>query len=207
MATTLIVVRHGQTAWNKDERFRGRTDLPLNETGLRQAEAAARRIADDYRPAALYCGPLRRTVQTAEAIGRATGLPLQTDDGLLDLDYGDFAGLSRPEAKAKFPALYHTWVTTPGQVRFPHGETLADVQARSTDLVLRVARRYPAAEVVLATHLVVCRVLLVSLLGLGLDQIDAFEVSPASLTIFALERGRAVLVKSNETCHLRDLAG
>jgi broad specificity phosphatase PhoE len=203
MSTTLILVRHGQTAWNKEERFRGRTDLPLNESGMRQAEAVARRIAAEYRPAAVYTSPLKRAVQTAEIIARPFNLHIQLHEGLLDLDYGDFAGLSPAEAEAQFPELYRTWLSAPHLVRFPHGESLGDVRARSESLVYQLIELYPNKSVVLVSHLIVCRVLICSLLGLHEGHILCFQVDTASLTVFEADRRQAKLITANDICHLK----
>lgn len=101
--TRFLLVRHGQTAWNEPERFRGREDLPLNEMGRRQAESVARRIARDWPDVvAVYASPLQRTMQTAEAIAHARGLTPQPLAGLLDLDYGAWQGLSHQEAAARY---------------------------------------------------------------------------------------------------------
>ncbi len=204
MTTTLLIVRHGQTAWNKEERFRGRTDLPLDETGRRQAEAAARRIAATYQPVAILASPLQRTMQTGAAIARPLGLDVTSADSLLDLDYGDFAGLSPAEAEACYPELYRSWVNAPHIVRFPQGESLDDVRQRVTDLVSRLKTVYANEQVVLVTHLVVCRILLCSLLGIHNGYFNHFRVEPASLTVFELDGGRAVLATANDTCHLKE---
>ena len=82
----VVLVRHGRTAWNRVERFRGRADVPLDDMGLGQAEATARRVATEWQPAAIYCSPLSRTVQTAVAIGRHCGLQAQPWPDLIDID-------------------------------------------------------------------------------------------------------------------------
>jgi broad specificity phosphatase PhoE len=203
MTTTLILVRHGQTAWNEDERFRGRTDLPLDETGLQQVEAAAHRIAAEYRPVAVFSSPLRRAMQTAEVIARSAGLSVQSHPGLIDLDYGEFAGLSPVEAETRFPGLYRTWLSAPHVVRFPGGESLSSVRERTTDLVHQVMERYPGQQVVLVSHQAVCRVLLCSLLGVHNGYISRFRVDTASISVFEVHQSRATLVAVNDTCHLK----
>ncbi len=202
MGTTLLIVRHGQTAWNAAERFRGRTDLDLTETGLRQAELVARRIAAEYRPAAVFSSPLRRAVQTAEAIAGRAGSAPALDDGLLDLDYGEFAGLTRPEAADKYPQLYRAWVAAPHTVRFPGGESLEVVRARLGGLLDRLTARYGGREVVLVSHVIVIRTLLCSLLGLSTQRVEAFRIDPASLTVAALHDRQAELLMTNSTYHL-----
>lgn len=202
MGTTFVIVRHGQTAWNKEERFRGRADLPLDETGLRQADAAARRIAARYQPAAILASPLQRTMQTASPIADACGLTVQADDRLLDLDYGAFSGLRPSEAEALYPQLYRTWIEAPHLVRFPQGESLDDVRARLEELTDQTLQRYPDRQIILVSHLVVCRVLLCSLLGLPNSDFWRFQVDPASLSVVVVESERARLVTANDTCHL-----
>jgi broad specificity phosphatase PhoE len=133
----IILVRHGQTGWNAGagaggERFRGRTDLPLNETGLAQAQALAGRFMADRQGlpiVALYASPLLRAQQTLAPLATQLGLPIQAHPGLLDINYGRFQGLTHTEAADLYPELYRLWRITPGQVRFPEGEGLADVDA------------------------------------------------------------------------------
>jgi probable phosphoglycerate mutase len=207
MTTTLLIVRHGQTAWNKDLHFRGRADLPLNETGLKQAAAIAGRIAAEFQPVALLSSPLQRARQTAEAIAQTTELNLQPEEALIDLDYGEFSGLSPTEAEAKFLELYRAWLNVPHTVRLPAGESLDDVRARLTDLLDRVTNRYPNAQVILVTHQVVCQVLLCRLLGIHNGYFSHFRVDPASLTICQVDGARGTLLSVNDTGHLKALPG
>ncbi len=202
MGATFIIVRHGQTAWNKEERFRGRADLPLDETGLRQADAAARRVAARYRPAAILASPLQRTMRTAAPIADACKLTVQADDRLLDLDYGAFSGLRPSEAEALYPEVYRTWVEAPHLVRFPQGESLDDVRARVEELTGQMLQRCPDQQIILVSHLVVCRILLCSLLGLSNSYFWRFQVDPASLSVVTVEGERARLVTANDACHL-----
>lgn len=203
MTTTLLLVRHGQTAWNKDLHFRGRANLPLDETGLNQAEAVARRLVTEFQAVALLSSPLQRARQTAEAIAQATQLNLQAEESLIDLDYGQFSGLSNSQAEVKFPALHRAWHNVPHTVHFPAGESLDDVRARLSDLLGRVANLYPNAQVILVTHQVVCQVLLCHLLGIHNGYLSHFQVDPASLTICQVDGSRGTLVSVNDTCHLR----
>jgi broad specificity phosphatase PhoE len=205
MTTTLLIVRHGQTAWNKDLHFRGRTDLPLDETGLKQAGAIARRVVAEFHPVALLSSPLQRARQTAETIAQGTHLNLQGEETLIDLDYGEFSGLSPTEAEAKFPELYRAWLNVPHTICFPAGESLDDVRARLADLLGRVATLYPNEQVILVTHQVVCQVLLCHLLRINNSYLGHFQVAPASLTICQVDGPCGVLISVNDTCHLKEL--
>ena len=88
--TQIILVRHGQTAWNRAERFRGHSDVPLNGTGQSQAHATARRIVSTWKVDAVYTSPLRRAVDTAQSIAQRCGLTAQPCDGLIDINYGEW---------------------------------------------------------------------------------------------------------------------
>jgi len=203
MTTTLIIVRHGETAWNKDVRFRGLTELPLNEAGLKQAELTAQRIVREYQPAAIYASPLQRAMQTGEALARLTRQNVTPHQALIDIDFGDFSGLTFPEAEERFPEIYHDFFHAPERVRFPHGESLADVSSRVMTLVPELTAAYPNGQVALVTHQVVGKVLMCALLGVGNERFWQFRLDNASFSVFEIANGLATLVSANETCHLK----
>ncbi len=204
--TTILLVRHGQTAWNREERFRGQVDLPLNDMGQKQAEAVGRRIGDGWQPAAVYASSLQRTLQTAAPIARACGLRTTIHDGLLDINYGDFAGLTPAEAAVQYPELARAWREAPHTVEFPEGESLAEVRGRAEAAMAGIVVDHPEQTVVVVTHVVVCRLLLCSVLGLGSDHFWQFEPATASLSIFEISRQGNVLLVVNDTCHLSSIA-
>lgn len=204
--TRFILVRHGQTAWNEPERFRGREDLPLNELGCRQAEAVAQRIAQDWPDVvAVYTSPLQRTTQTAAAIACALDLTSQPLEALLDLDYGAWQGLSHQEAAERHPELYNAWHQVPQTVQFPNGESLADVRGRVWPAVQVLARQHAGQTVVLVGHQVVNRVLLCAVLGMHTGNFWQLEQATGCLNVFEDRDGLFVLVQLNDTCHLREL--
>jgi probable phosphoglycerate mutase len=200
----LLLVRHGQTAWNLGagpERFRGRTDLPLDATGLAQAEAVGRRLAT-ASIAAIYASPLQRARQTAAPLAERLGLPVQPQEGLLDINYGLWQGLTQAEAATAYPDLHRLWSTNPGRVRFPEGESLDDVKGRLGALLGQLAALHPGQTIVLVGHQIVNKVLICALLGLNLDQIDRIGQEPAALNVFEQDGGRWDLRQLNDCCHL-----
>ena len=206
--TRFILVRHGQTAWNREERFRGRADVPLDDTGLRQAEATGRRIASEWRPAAIYCSPMIRARQTAEAIAGARGLaPLkvQAHDGLIDIDFGVLQGLTIEEARAGWPAVVSSWHTTPNATCFPEGEGLAELKARGMAMLSELTERHGGQELVLVGHTVINRVILLGIMGLGLDRFWRLAQDTCAINVFDADQGDFTVVSMNDTCHLRDL--
>jgi broad specificity phosphatase PhoE len=202
--TRLILVRHGQTAWNEGagvERFRGRTDLPLDATGEAQARAVADRLRNEPL-VALYTSPLLRARQTITPLAAFKSLPVQAHEGLLDIDYGLFQGLTRSEAAAADPDLYALWWTAPGQVRFPGGEGLVDVQARLLALVEELATRHRGETVVVVGHQMVNKVLVCTLAGLDLNQIWRIHQDTAAINVLQSADGFWHIVCLNDTCHL-----
>ena len=203
--THFILVRHGQTEWNRVERFRGRADVPLNATGLAQAAKAGQRIAAEWRPVAVYSSPLSRAVQTAEAIACHFGQGVQVLPGLTDVDYGRWQGLTTVDARSRWPELVYAWYTIPHTVHIPGGETLAEVRARGLAAVRELTRRHEGQTIVLVGHTVINRTILLAVLGLGNDRFWRLRQEPCAMNVFEAEKGDFTLVSFNDTCHL--LAG
>lgn len=203
--TRFILVRHGQTEWNRVERFRGRIDLLLDATGLRQAYAAALRVKD-WPVAAVCSSPLRRALETAKVIANQLDLPVEVLYGLIDLDFGEWQGLSAREAAKKDSELYKLWVERPDLVRFPGGEELEDVRQRVTAVVKEIAVEHPDQVVVLVSHNVVCRVLLCSLLGLDNSHFWQVGQDVCAINAFDIRDGIPTVTLVNDTCHLTNMA-
>lgn len=203
--TRIILIRHGQTAWNQgagEERFRGRIDLSLDTMGHRQAEAIALRL-QKQEVAAVYASPLLRTRQTIAPLAARYSLPVTAHDGLLDIDYGQFHGLTHSSAQADFPELYAQWRSSPSQVHFPGGERLADIQTRLVSLLAEMRARHPAQTVILLGHQIVNKVLACTMLGLDLDQIWRIGQDTAALSVYQWTRHGWRTLCINDTCHLQ----
>jgi len=201
-STEIILVRHGQTEWNRIERFRGRVDIPLNNTGLEQAQAIATRLAKLSKPAMIYSSPLERCLKTAEPIGKATGAPVQALDGIIDIDYGDWQGLTPEEAEKQYPDVYRVWLSAPHKAVIPGGETLDQVRARALAALEQAAQQHLGQTIILVSHKVVCKVLVCAVLGLDNSHFWYIEQDNAAINVFE-RNGLSYLVKSiNDTCHL-----
>jgi len=201
--TRFLLVRHGQTEWNRVERFRGRADVPLNAAGLAQAAAVGRRIAAAWQPAAVYASPLSRAAATAAAIAAHFNLPVAPLDGLADIHYGAWQGLTPDEARARWPELIEAWYTAPQTVQVPDGESLADLRDRAMAAIHELTTRHADQTIVLVSHTVVNRVILLAILGLGNDHFWRLRQDNCALNVFEAEAGDFTLVSMNDTCHLR----
>jgi probable phosphoglycerate mutase len=201
--TRFVLVRHGETEWNRVERFRGRRDVPLNETGLAQAAATARRVAEEFSLAAVYASPLSRAATTAQALAGPLGLPVAALDALADIDYGEWEGLSPEEARHRWPELVAAWYATPESVSIPGGEDLHRVRVRAMGAVAELAARHPGQTVALVSHTVVNRLVLLGVLGLGNSRFWRLRQDTCAINVFEAEGGDYTLVRLNDTCHLR----
>lgn len=200
--TRIILVRHGQTEWNRIERFRGRADVPLNETGLAQAEATGRRVAAEWQPSAIYTSPLSRSIKTAEAIAKHYDLPVQEHPGISDIDYGEWQGLSPEEARQRWPMEIDAWYNRPQQAYIPGGETLVDLRARAMETVNELAAHHPSETIVLVGHTVINRIILLGVLGLGNERFWRIKQDTCAINVFETDKDDFILVSLNDTCHL-----
>jgi probable phosphoglycerate mutase len=206
MVTTILLVRHGQTEWNRVERFRGHADVPLNENGMSQAKATGRRIVELCRPVALYSSPLSRAVSTAEAIGGFAGLPVQIHPSLTDINYGAWQGLTPDEARIRWPKTVDLWFKNPQLVHIPGGESLEDLRIRAMNGVAELATRHSGQTIVLVAHTVLNRIILLGVLGIGNERFWRIQQEPCAINIFEFKDGEYTLVSLNDTCHLSKLA-
>jgi broad specificity phosphatase PhoE len=200
--TWVILVRHGQTEWNRFERFRGRADVPLNETGLAQAEATGLRVAAQWTPTVIYSSPLSRAVKTAQAIAKHFDLPVQVHPGLNDINYGEWQGLTPDEARQRWPEQVDNWYKHPEQALVPGGETLADLRTRLLRTVNELAVRHAGETIVLMGHTVVNRIILLGVLGLGNERFWHLKQDTCAINVFEVDQDDFIIQSLNDTCHL-----
>jgi len=152
MSTRICLVRHGETAWNAERRLQGHTDIPLNDTGLAQAQATAASLAS-RRFAAAYASDLLRARQTADAITARCNLQPVIDARLRERHYGAFQALTYDEARARFPDDYHHFESRDPEFVFPGGgESLRQFAARIHEALHDIAARHQDSAVLVVTH-------------------------------------------------------
>jgi broad specificity phosphatase PhoE len=201
--TKLILVRHGETAWNVGKIYRGRTDVNLDEVGIKQAELLGKYLSD-CELEAIYSSPLKRALDTANIIARYQRISVHVAEGLIDFDYGEWQSLPEQEAKRLHPTLHNEWHNNPHKVKMPGGESLEDVRGRAVEVVNDVLSKYQGS-VVLVSHRVVIKVLICSLLGLDNSHFWSIHQDVGGITIFDYVDERFVLTRHNDTLHLREL--
>ncbi len=201
----LILVRHGETDWNKAGRFQGQIDIPLNENGRRQA-AAARDFLKDIPIDRAWSSTLSRPTETAQIILEAhPDVPLTQIDGLVEIGHGVWEGKLESEIREDWSELLDTWKRAPETVQMPEGETIQDVWARSVRSWGEIAAELKPEETVLVVaHDAVNKTILCDLLGLTPADIWAVKQGNGGVTVvdIAADPGQpAVVTCLNLTSH------
>lgn len=154
---TLYLVRHGTTTMNVQNRYRGRRDVPLDAQGYQDAVDAARALSGKGL-AAVYTGPLRRTIATAQIIADEARVPdIRLLHGLVNVDYGAWEGMTAQEADIYDPKAFKLYRTSPSRAVCPNGERLADAQLRMMESLELIAHRHRGESVAAVTHAVMIR--------------------------------------------------
>jgi len=208
----LILVRHGATDWNQQRRVQGLSNLGLNETGIKQAEALAQSLKD-VKIDAIYTSPLRRAQETARAISRFHQVEVVTLDGLKELDVGEVDGLTYEEMRIRHSEFFTKWMADFTSVRLPGGGTVPELRDQCCAAIQEIVKKQqPRMEedckseekvVVAVTHFFPILCIVCNTLGLDLSYCRRLRLDVASMCTLEFNPERAVLVSFNDTCHLR----
>jgi probable phosphoglycerate mutase len=147
--TTLLLARHGETDWNRERRWQGHADTPLNEAGREQARALAASLRQDP-PAAVYSSDLARARETAEIVARALGLPVALDERLREVDVGEWSGLLWAEIEERYPEGARRRLA--GGTGWDHGEEFDAMRARVVEALLDIGAANDGRSVLVVTH-------------------------------------------------------
>jgi phosphoserine phosphatase len=206
----ILLVRHGETAWNREGRYQGRTDIPLSESGQAQVRALGERLRNIPIKIA-YASPLSRAKNTAEAIlgGRQPVVPLWLDANLIEISHGEWEGQLASDVEISHAEMFGTWRSRPGRnsPAGPNAETLGDVETRAWAVLDKICSDLGDDDTALiAAHDAVNRVLLCRILGLSLDRVWSFRQAPASLNVLS---GPSIaelqVVRLNDSDHVAPL--
>ena len=197
----LVLVRHGQSTWNREHRIQGQLDPPLSDQGQRQAELLGRRLAG-RRWAGFYASDLKRAFETATIIGRSIGVAPEAMQSLREVYLGEWEGLRTEELAARFPDAWAAWTDEPDWDLVPGGESAALFEARVSSAIEEVLGRHPHGDVLLVTHGGVIQVALHRVLGRGSRGLFPFKVQNASLSLIEKRDGKLVIAGVNDIAHL-----
>lgn len=199
--TTLIVIRHGETTWNREKRMQGTTDTQLSDIGRAQAQALGRRLAGrDF--AALYTSDLSRARDTARAIGERSGREPLMEQRLRERRFGVFEGLTAEEIRARYPEEHARFVSRDADYEVPGGESARAFAGRCLGCLSEIAERHAGGEVVVVTHGLVLDSLYRAAHGLAHGAPRPVPLINASLNLFGYGARAWRLVLWGDVSHL-----
>ena len=199
--TVTLLLRHGQTPMSVQKRYSGRTDAPLTDAGVQQAAAAAKRLASAGIDA-IVASPLQRAVRTAEEVAAATGIPVLTDEGFRETDFGAWEGLTFAEVRARWPSEMARWLADPS-IAPPGGESFAQVSERVTAALHRVLAARAGQTVLIVSHVTPIKTLVAAALLAPPPALFRMHLDVAALCqVDWYADGPAVLRSFNDTAHL-----
>ena len=204
----VLLVRHGETAWNREGRYQGRTDIPLSADGRAQVQALGKRLA--HLPITIaVSSPLSRARETAAAILDGRDTTLELDEGLLEISHGDWEGKLASDLELSHAEMLGTWRSRPDRntPAGPGAETLGDVEQRAWPVLVGIcARLGPNDTALIAAHDAVNRALICHVLGLPLSRVWMFRQAPATLNVLSGSSiGELQLVRLNDAEHASPL--
>lgn len=198
--TQLWLIRHGETDWNKNQRFQGSSDQPLNERGTAQAKSLTDRLKDEHFDA-VYSSDLQRAHQTAQYALETQSTIIQTDARLREIDFGIFEGLTWEQIRTQYPEELAEWEADRNQN--PHGgETLDRVVARVDAVLSDVVMRHSQQKIALFGHGGTLAIMLALLMGTDPVNWWQYRMLNCAVTVVKIYEGGAVLIRFNDSCHL-----
>ena len=198
---TFVIIRHGFSKSNKEKKFAGQADIPLDEIGVMQAEKTAEYVLKNYKIDAIYSSDLSRAYNTAKPIADALNLPIIAQKNLRELNLGYWQGKTHEEVQKEFPESYRIMKENPSLTVFDGGESYMDGKERALKTIEEIAGENDGKTVLIASHGAFIRSLLWGLTGV--DSVSkTVDVSNASVTVLNYDKGNAEILLSGYNKHL-----
>lgn len=200
--TTLFLIRHGETDWNVNQRYLGKTDVSLSETGKKQIHQLYQQwqhLLIDV----VYTSPLKRARETTAILCPENKIPVVAHDGLRELDFGDWEGLTAEQIAIQFPHKLADWKIDSYTHMTPSGESMHAVQDRVTQTYQEATTAYQGKTIAFIGHGGSFSILLCFLLGITPKARWQFRLSPASISKLSVSDDDVVIVTLNDTSHLK----
>lgn len=201
--TRFLLLRHGQTEMSVNKLYSGRSNPPLTKQGLYQADRAAERIAARGGLAAIVASPLLRCQQTAQAVADKLGMVVTTCDDLVEVDFGQWEGLSFSQAHEADPKLHAQWLTD-SSVKPPSGESLDQADARVAQALQKLCQDYPEQTVLIVSHVTPIKSIIGQALGVHSEVFNRLHLDLASFSIAEFYADGPTCVRLvNDCSHLK----
>lgn len=199
----LLLVRHGETDWNSQGLYQGRSDIELNQVGLQQAAKLTRRLSSASIDV-IYSSDLKRAAQTAQTVAISRNMTVMPRTELRELDLGEFEGKRFDEIEQQYVPLEQLWRQGDWDVGASGGETLNQLRERICRFVVDIKQAHEQGTILIMAHGASLRTLICCLVGIDYKHWWRIQLDGASLSIIDVYPERAVVVLLNDTCHLRD---
>jgi broad specificity phosphatase PhoE len=201
----LILVRHGETAWNRERRIQGgSSDVELNELGREQVERLALALKET-KIDAIYSSPLKRALDTAIAIASHHQLAVQVEPDLREMEVGELEGVSIADLGAGISQFLLQWRQGQGLEKLPGGESVVDLADRMWATVQSINEKHQQETVVVVSHFFAVVATICKALGWPLTRLERIRVQTGSISIIEFGDGHSRLVSLGDTCHLREV--
>ncbi len=200
----LILIRHGETDWNRERFFRGREDIPLNANGIAQADLTAEALKDRVFEA-IYSSPLKRAMVTAKRIALPHQIGVREKWDLVDIDFGVWAGMSETDVASKWPKDYQRWQSNPAGMRFIHGESMKKAWKRINTALREILFLHGMGSVVVVSHRMPIKMMTAYLMHRRPREIADIKHDPCAISIFKVSERRPTPIKLNDSSHLAKL--
>jgi len=185
----LVFIRHGQTEYNATRKVMGRRPIPLNEMGRGQAASVAKRL-EGVELNAIFTSPMRRAVETSEIIAAGrNGMKVEPNEGLAELDYGDWIGLDFDELINERAEEWNSYRKDPANMKFPGGKSVREESKRIGAFMDEVVNGFEKGRVALVSHADVIKVAMLHALGMDLDHIRRFTLDNCAICMVRISKG------------------
>ncbi|MCZ6547548.1 MAG: histidine phosphatase family protein [Deltaproteobacteria bacterium] len=181
---TIFLLRHGETAWNKQRRVMGRLEIPLNRKGISQANRIAR-LLPNLEIHAIYSSPLKRALDTAQILLEQNKIPMKIDPELTEVDFGRWEGYLFDDLVED--ETYRRFLRSPQKSAVPGGETIGDVQKRGLKAIQRAALEIPEGRLLFVSHGDVIRAILCHYLRVPLEEYRRLRIDNGSLSVLEID--------------------
>ena len=203
----MIIVRHGESEWNRIHRYQGQLDAPLSDLGLRQAEALAERLKNEPITH-IYSSRLQRAARTAQTIASPhhASVPFEYSEDLLEIHHGEWQGKYADEITAQYSDGLREWREHPTRSQMPGGESFSNILKRTLDFQERAYAKHKDETILVSTHDVIVKILVADALGMDMDRINRIWITNASISEIEYGSDLPYLASLSDACHLGVLA-
>ncbi|MHB1458117.1 MAG: histidine phosphatase family protein [Armatimonadota bacterium] len=198
----IYLIRHGEVAWNSEGAYVGSTDIPLNDTGRRQAELLAKRLGS-IEISTIYSSDLSRAFETARIIGAAQGIDPIPDRCFREIDYGIWEGLSEQQILETYPETFDQWRKSAAEVVIPGGESINHMLQRSYSAFLEVISSHVDGNIAIIAHKSVNRAILCRILSIPVSNYRTIGQANSCVNAIHIRIDDSIVVDTiNDRCHL-----